>query len=269
MGGGALSFSPATTLCIEIMNVVSRVIVGCAASLVLLGSLTYATEPSATIQFSGTAYSQERKTLLYTEHHHQSATDGKLHHATVVYLKPSGNVLAKKSLEYGGHPFTPNFHTENIETGEMESGELEDGKYRVWYQAHKDAKLTSGTINLSNDLIADAGFDLYVRAHMAQLLEGKTVRFQFLVPSRLAAYGFKATVSGNAVVLNRNAVIITVEMDNFLFRWLTQPFKLAYDATTGELLSYDGLSNLGDRRGKFKVHITYPEGQLSEHGQTP
>lgn len=237
------------------------------AALLLCGMLgmalpAVAKTATTTRSFIGKAYALDGGKLLYTEHHDQTLVNGKLQSATVTYDLPDGKLLAKKTLNFSKSPYAPDFQTVNHVTGEMEAGQLEGSRYHIRYRKNRNAKVQTATIKPSPDLIADAGFDGYVVAHLKQLRAGKTVTFRFLVPNRLTTYTFRASRSGSETLFGRKAIVITVDLDNFFLRLLAPSFKMAYDVHTGELLSYDGLSNLGDANGKYQVHIVYPNGQL-------
>lgn len=219
-------------------------------------------------EFIGYAYDQKTGTLLYTERHRQEFTGTRLLRGSVVYTNPQGKLIARKTLDYSADPYAPKFRTEDLRTGGEEAGEFLDQKYTVSFRTGKKESLRTRSLGELEKLVADAGFDSYVRARMHELLKGDDVHFNFVVPSRLDAINFRAAPMGVERKDGRELLRIRVETDNALLRLFVSPGFIVYDINTGELMEYVGLSNLDDSdTNKYRVRIVYPNGQKAPAGE--
>ncbi len=215
-------------------------------------------------EFTGYAYDQKSSALLYTERHRQELQGNRLLRSKVMYTDPQGKVIARKTLDYSANPYAPQFRTEDLRTGSIEAGAFVDSQYTVSFRARHKENLRTRRLGEVKKLVADAGFDSYVRARMHELLKGHDVHFEFAVPSRLESIAFRAAPMGTELKDGRELLRIRAEVDNALLRLFVSPIFLGYDIKTGDLIEYIGLSNLDDSKGdKYRVRILYPGGQKS------
>lgn len=217
------------------------------------------------LEFTGYAYDSKTGELLYTETHRQQFEQDRLVRDEVSYRDKGGILFARKSLDFAQDLYAPSFVSENLRTGELERGTRGQAGYTVSYRENKKAKLQAKTLTSKDRVIADAGFDSYLRRYLPQLLEGKELSFAFLVPNQQSALTLKAWAEKPRLVQGRETVQIRVAFDNPILRLLAQSLAVTYDVNTGEILEYNGVSNIGDARGnKYRVRIAYPEGQFSQ-----
>jgi hypothetical protein len=90
-----------------------------------------------------------------------------------------------------------------------------------------------------------------------RLLGGKSVDFNFVVPSRQDYFRFRAhKIKGSE--FNGQLAAVIIEMANPLLDLLTEPIIVMYDAQTRKLVEYRGLSNISDSNGSnYEAYITY------------
>lgn len=213
-------------------------------------------------EFIGYAYDQKDGKLLYIERHKQELKGSKLLRGSVTYTDPAGKVIARKSLDYRSNPYAPKFQIEDLRSGGFEAGEFLDHKYTIRFRGDRKAELRSRSLDQVKGLVADAGFDNYVRARMHELLRGAPVHCSFVVPKRLESYSFRAAPMGVEHKGGRDLLRIRIEIDNALLRLFVAPVFLVYDVNSGELMEYVGLSNLDDAAAsKYRVRTLYPNGQ--------
>lgn len=213
-------------------------------------------------EFIGYAYDQKDGKLLYIERHRQELSGSKLLRGSVIYTDPSGKVIARKSLDYRSNPYAPKFQTEDLRFGSLEAGEFRDQRYNVSFREGRKSDLRSRNLDDVGGLVADAGFDNYVRARMHDLLKGEDVHFNLVIPSRLESIQFRAAPMGLERSNDRELLRVRIETDNALLRLFVSPGYLLYDINSGELMEYVGLSNLDDESvTKYRVRILYPNGQ--------
>ena len=223
-----------------------------------------------TREFVGYAYDQKNGALLYVERHRQEFLGSKLLRGSVVYSDPKGTVIARKTLDYRSNPYAPSFQTEDLRSGGVEAGEFLERKYKVRFRERGKHGMRSRNLDGVKALVADAGFDNYVRARMPDLLRGEDVHFNFVVPSRLEVLHLRAAPMGVERGRDRELLRVRVETDNALLRLFVSPGYLLYDINSGELMEYIGLSNLDDEQvNKYRVRILYPNGQQPGAGGPP
>lgn len=286
MGGGALSVPPSGELepfaglhwygycgkcdnsTDEAMTRIQRYL--CMAALALSARVVYAIpaegEPASlpadnVREFTGYAYEVKKGALLYTEHHRQEYEQGHLVRARVEYRDTQGTVFAYKSLDYRQDPLAPSFETKNLKTGEIQRGVHAREGYTLSYRENFKSQLTAKTLDLRQQRIADAGFDVFVRQAMPKLLEGKTLSFDFVVPTEQTSLTLNARLDRREWQQGREVAHIKVDFSNPLFRLLAQGLSLTYDIESHNLIEYQGPSNLGDAQGRYDVRIAFPEGQ--------
>ena len=107
-------------------------------------------------------------------------------------------------------------------------------------------------------MVADAGFDEFVRANWSRLLAGETMPLDFLVPSRLGVIGFQVRHVQADSVGGVPAQMFRLRLSGFLGLILSG-FDVYYSDTDHVLLRFDGLSDLQDASGSnYKAHIVFP-----------
>ena len=195
--------------------------------------------------------------LLYTEHHHRPTDERP--EFLVEYRAPSGELWAEKHLGPDLQTTTPSFTLKDLRLGEYTRVQTESGRARVTYRKDADSRTQQEVVALAPDLVIDAGFDAFVRAHWTALaVDRQALPVQFLVPARLKAYGFELQaepVEDNGAHLQE----FVLEPASFLLSMLVPPFRLTYASDSRQLLRFEGLSNLTDpdTEKPYRVRIEY------------
>ena len=192
---------------------------------------------------------------LYREQHlMRSASDGRLLERVVLYRCTDGTPFARKRVDYRGAPKAPAFQFEDARSGFREGVLRGDGGASVFVQRpggeRQQAPLPGGA------LVADAGFDQWVRAQWPRLTAGERVPMAFLVPSRLTSYDFKVYEVGDEGDARRFRLRL-----GGLLGWIAPHIDVVYSEADRRLLRFEGLSNLRDDAGDdpLKVRIDFPE----------
>lgn len=225
----------------------------------LLATVSWAEAAPGTALLTGYAHDRETGVLMYTENHRVSLDEnGRILTHTTSYRKPDGTVICEKWLDYSKLTFAPDFELNDLRDGHREGGKLTDKGYLLYSQANSGARIESGLVEVTPQLVSDAGFDLYVRARLDQVLAGKSVKFDLAVASEQTSLRFEASLLERSLVFNRMAVRIKVQPATLL-RLLVAPIILTYDTETGELLRYEGLSNIRKENGnRHDTRIDFP-----------
>ena len=207
----------------------------------------------------GLAADLESGEALYREQHLLRAEpDGGLLERLVVYRCVDGTPFARKRVDYRGAAAAPAFQFEDVRSGYREGVSRAGGDARVFVD-RPDAEPQQAPLPGGN-LVADAGFDQWVRREWPRLTAGESVPMAFLVPSRLTSYDFKVyEVEGDAVdrVGDRR---FRLRLGGLL-GWFAPHIDVVYAERDQRLLRFEGLSNLRDDAGDdpLKVRIEFPE----------
>jgi hypothetical protein len=183
----------------------------------------------------GEARSLDDEELRYREYHHCSI-DGRM--CRVLYKDKEGEVFARKQVDYSESLRSPSLLIEDLREGQ--------------------------TLRIDGDfdaeLVVDAGFDNYVRQRWAELAQGQTVRFPFLVVGRDSPIKMKASRT-EGEVCETGSLCLTVTLDAWLLSMLVTPIELVYD-NERRLTQYRGISNIRDAEGRsqtVQIEYRYPD----------
>lgn len=194
-------------------------------------------------------------TALYREEHLVRLADGRAEERLVMYRCLDGSAFARKRVRYAQDPFAPSFLLEDARSGYREGAERTAEGLRVAWTGPGEGE--SAAMVEASALVADAGFDEWLRSAWEPLAAGETRSLDFLVPSRLRTYRFDVV----AIATDDPALrAFKLRLGGWFGRWLPS-IEVAYDADTRRLVRFEGLSNLRDDAGdaQMKVRIDFPE----------
>lgn len=224
--------------------------------------------PTAThankVSYSGYGYDLDNRSLVfietYTEFYDEDRT---LQLSKVNYYNDRNQVVAEKTLHYDSQKYAPSFQYHNLVTGYKESLSWLQPNTALLTSSRKDGTTQKKMLNLPNNpgsppYVADAGFDLYIRANLKRLENGEKLSFRFLNPSRLDWFVLQA----EEVSQKPGAIILSIKPKNRLLRWLVSPILLTYslnqENNPDRLLEYSGLTNLSlSKRDYIRANIIY------------
>jgi hypothetical protein len=197
----------------------------------------------------------ENGAALYREEHLVRLADGRAEERLVMYRCLDGSAFARKRVRYANDPFAPSFLLEDARSGYREGAErTADGLRVAWTGPGEDE---SAAVVDAGALVADAGFDEWVRSAWEPLAAGETRSLDFLVPSRLRTYRFEV----EAIAIDDPELRAFKLRLGGWFGRLLPSIKVAYEADSRRLVRFEGLSNLRDDAGdaQMKVRIDFPE----------
>lgn len=211
------------------------------------------------LQYEGTAYAIDGEAVLYRESHFLSAARADAPAERIVlYRCPDGAPFARKRVVYGGPGEAPSFELFDARLGYREGVRDAGGTREVFVQRAPDAAEKRGPLPDAAGLVADAGFDAFVQRHWDELQRGETVRFPFLVPSRLDYFNFKVSKDGEAEVDGQPASVIRLALGSW-WAFLLPHIDVVYGNADRTLLRFVGLTNVRDEEGdNLKARIEFP-----------
>jgi hypothetical protein len=235
---------------------------------IVLGGLWAASAGAAAPQdgyltYSGVADVRHTTTFLYGEQHVLQFLQGHIAKRVVLYTCKDGSAFARKVVTHvDGAPTVPDFFLEDASNGMREGIRAADPpgqrQRTVFFRANAQAPEKSGPLPGAADLVADAGFDEFVRAHWDDLMKGAVSQMRFLLPSRLDDYAFQVERLRHEVVDGIPTEVFRLRLSGF-WGWFLPGIDVYYSDADHLLVRYDGLSDLRDAAGdNFKTVIDFP-----------
>ncbi len=194
------------------------------------------------------------------EHLLRRGPDGEPQQRIVLYRCPDGSAFGRKTLDYGNDPLVPSFRMEDARWGYVEQLQPTPEGLKLTV-LQPGAEERSGIIAVEDSaLVADAGYDEFVRRRWDQLITGEKVRLDFIVPSRLTYYGFAVQLKREEQVEDGALKVFSLGLAGF-FRIFLPDIEVAYDAETRELRRFVGLTNIRNVEDKnVEARINFPRG---------
>jgi hypothetical protein len=183
---------------------------------------------------------------------------GRILAASTEYRGPDGDLLAVLRSDFSASLTAPSHTYEYLPTGEAQGIRVEDNGYLLFKQLPGEPEAQR---SLADDFAPDAlvvgcqGLHYYLRENLQTLRERGRVPIKFLFPGKLDYYNFEMRYAGTT---DDGHVNIDIVIKNPFLRLFAPSLNVVYDSRSGDLLTYTGLSNITDERGKLqKVTIEY------------
>lgn len=205
----------------------------------------------------GQARDPDTRRLLYTESHWTRLEAGAPVRRTVLYRCPDGTAFARKEISYAPSPLAPTFRFTDARLGYQEGLRWRDGRPELWTSGRDGER--AQTLANRPDLVADAGFDVFIRSRWPQLSAGERQSLRFAVPSRLASYGFNLRRSAAVRYREQPAQTFRLGLDG-LAGLVAPEIEVTYSRDSRRLLRFRGLSNILDDAGEkaLETLIEFP-----------
>nr|WP_232371483.1 hypothetical protein [Leptospira ainazelensis] len=211
------------------------------------------------IRFFGTATDLESRKILYYDHHEEVWENGNHSYSLIQYKDPQGKVFAKKKIQFSKNPAIPDFQLEDLRDGYLEGGTLlKSGTAKLFARRNSEKSLEEKTISFSEPASMDGGFDYFVKNNWDSLIDGKTIRFRFLVPIEKDTFAFSVSKTKTGEYKGKPALFLRMKIDNALLSVFVKPIEMVYDIESKRIMEYKGTSNINDEKGKsHNVKIVY------------
>ncbi len=207
-------------------------------------------------QLVGYAYDRASDKLIYTEQHTFESEGEELVKHQVDYVAADGTLLAAKTLDYRGHPYAPEFRMDDKRDDYVEGAQYTDAGYRLFRE--RDQKSADKMLTPESNLVADAGFDRYVRDHLDELLSGEQQSFHMAIAGHLTELRFRVRLLDKKSLFGVPAARFRVEPASLL-RLIADPIDITYATETGRLLRYVGVTNIRNAQGnRYDARIDFP-----------
>lgn len=226
----------------------------------LMLALAVAAPAQAVLSFEeGQARDPRSNELMYLEHHLIRRDQDRPTARLVVYRCTDGTAFARKQVDYGNSVQAPEFSLEDTRLDYSEGLRRSRGSKTVWVRAGAGAAERSAPVAAETELVADAGFDEFIRANWETLVSGQSVPLRFAVPSRLQAFGFRVASQGSMDFHGEPVERFRLRLGGLL-GWFAPHIDVDYGRDDQRLLRFEGISNLRSDDGKSQLvaRIEFP-----------
>ena len=209
--------------------------------------------------FTGYARSLTDGKLLYVESHAVQGA-GTPDEKRIVLYQCAGDAapFARKELVYSSRT-APAFRFEDARSGYAEGLSRDARGLTVSERAGHDARPRSEILEVDGTIVADAGFDEFVRARWDKLERGVPSNVPFLVPTRLDSVPFRVRKIGEAEIDGATVSVIRLSLAGPL-GWFVPDIEVSYRKSDRRLLRYRGLTNIRDADGRLiEAQIDFPD----------
>lgn len=224
---------------------------------VLLVVLAVACGPAsaALLSVQGDARDPASERLLYREDHLLRRDGDVPVERVVLYRCPDGTAFARKRVDYRDSRIAPAFSLVDARDGYREGLRRSDGQVTV-YSNQRSTTLTAAAG--ATPLVADAGFDEFLRGKWEPLQSKGSLPIRFAVPAHARDFGFHVRSTGEARIDGIAVQTFQLRLGGLLA--LVSPrIEVAYDTDDRSLRRYTGLTNIRSDRGKpLEARIDFP-----------
>lgn len=202
------------------------------------------TNSNETKTYFGEAYSLEDNKFLYREEHVLEYVDGSIAKRKVNYLDSTGELIVTKENKYLGLSHQPSYQLVDLRRAYEEQAVVGQEKIKLVLNEKGKKTIEQKSVDVSN-LVVDAGFDHFIQLSWQDLINGKTIEFNFASVARQTIVEFELI----PVRKDDDKLYLNMELASSWLAWLIPTIELEYDIKTKKLLRYKGLSNIQDKHG--------------------
>ena len=230
-------------------------------ALVLTGLLPREAVAAERVQYEGQAFGVDDGSLLYRESHYVDRDGAGLGSRVVLYRCPDGAAFARKRIDYAVDSLVPDFEMVDARLGYREGVRREGAARTVFVQRGPQREERSGPLPTVQGLVADAGFDDFVRQHWDQLAAGETLRFPILLPSRIDWFDFKVRRAEGVSDAGDDILVIRLSLGAW-WAFVLPHVDVRYARERRELLRYTGITSVRDTEGRnYEARIEFAPGE--------
>lgn len=144
--------------------------------------------------------------------------------------------------------WAPDFLLEDMSNGRREGVRHESGARQVFFRAARSDQERANALSPAAGLVADTGFDAFVRDNWQSLMESEGRTMRFLVPSQLLDMEFRVQHVRGDHVAGVPAEVFRLTLSS-VFGWIVPGIDVYYSAEDHVLVRYVGLTDLLDASG--------------------
>lgn len=224
-----------------------------ALALVLLAMLAIAPAHARVTAVEGDARDPDGGRLLYREEHLVRHEGDRPVERLVMYRCPDGSAFARKRVDYRPSLIAPDFELVDAR-GYREGLRREGGQPVLWSSESRARRVGAAKA----PLVADAGFDEYLRQRWGALASGQPQPVAFAVPSFGRALPLRIRSAGRHQRAGTPVYRFELALDGLLGAF-ADSISVEYDAGDRRLRHFRGLTNVRDADGdQVEAVIDFP-----------
>ncbi|MFZ5636181.1 MAG: hypothetical protein ACOY82_06290 [Pseudomonadota bacterium] len=205
------------------------------------------------IAVEGDARDPDNDRLFYRESHLVRHEGERPVERLVLYSCPDGTAFARKRVDYRESALAPAFELIDAR-GYREGLRRERGRTLVWSGETAPRAIATGAA----PLVADAGFDEFLRLRWPRLTAGEAQPLTFAVPAFGRSLPFKVRNTGLRREGDDRVQRFELRLDGLLGR-VAGAIRVDYDAADRRLRRFTGPTNIRDARGEqIEARIEFP-----------
>lgn len=214
-------------------------------------------DPESYLRYDGAARGADGS-LLYREQHLLRLRDGALTARVVVYSCPDGRPFARKLLRYDASPLVPDLQFEDRRSGVRQSLRNQNGRLSLEARDVHHGRPVSANLAAETGLVADAGFDEFIRRSWDALVAGQPVAFRLLLLTDGSVVNLRATRVGSELLSGEPVERFRVSLSGLL-GLIAPDIEVYYAVRDHVLRRFSGVTNLRDEGGKpVRATIDFP-----------
>jgi len=205
------------------------------------------------LAFEGDARDPKSARLFYRESHWVRHEGERPIERLVLYRCPNGTAFARKRVDYRDSALAPAFEMIDAR-GHREGLRRERGRTLVWSGDSAAKAVAPGAA----PLVADAGFDEFLRQRWPQLTAGKPQALHFAVPALGRGLPFKVRAIGQRREGEDRLERFELRLNGLLGR-IAGAIRVDYDTVDRRLRRFNGPTNIRDAAGgQINAEIEFP-----------
>ncbi|MDK9557810.1 hypothetical protein QQF73_09265 [Marinobacter sp. M216] len=226
---------------------------------------------AAQMSFTGTARTYAGETLYLEQHAVAGTCESGVFQPqehSIAYQRPDrDHAFASKDLNYSDSVLRPAVDFRQPEFDESLSIEYPEPNTLVINWQMPAGESRTFDVPFSEKVVVDAGFDNFVRRNWRAVLNGESVEFRFLGPTRGEHYEFVLESTESSKVTADH--VVQIRPTGMVLRFLVDPIILGYNAR-GALTDYYGLTNIRKNNdANYTAHIQYSVSNWPDCELTP
>lgn len=196
--------------------------------------------------------------LLYGERHILRRHDGVVAERLVLYTCPDGRAFARKWLRYSPSRIAPDLDFEDRRSGLSHELRTDAAGHHLRVRHANGAPARTVDVAPDPSIVADAGFDEFIRRSFGALAAGRVVPLRLMLLSDGSLIDLKTLRLESTPIQGSEVYRFHVTLSSWL-RLVAPDIDVYYTAADHELRRFVGITNIRDSAGRqIRAVIDFP-----------
>lgn len=214
--------------------------------------VTFKAYPETQVFFS---IAKSKGKIAYFENHTILLKDQKPVKSMTEYFDSSGKRIGIMRSDFSSHLGAPEYIVQDFRHHSFQGLRWISKNLETFAQEQGRKQIINKFPVVSDQVqIAGPGLIYYISSHLAELISGKILDFQYLIPGRGEAFDFYI----KNIAHNNDVAEFEIKMKSLPLRIFSPRMKLIYHIRKRRLIFFEGPSHLRDEKGQMmNVDINY------------